>query len=113
MWLGHVGLAQPVEAIGGDPAIVAATRSALESGASALQDELRLSLDFYAAQEGAVPVERVRPHRARQRDPRASPIGSNPPSACPSRSAGRRPSPSSTQASAARLTLSYGLALED
>ena len=59
MWLAHVGLAQPVEAIEGDPDTVGKTRAALETGASGLLDELRLSLDFYGAQEAAVPVERV------------------------------------------------------
>ena len=51
--------AQPVESISGDPATVVAARQALESGASALQDELRLTLDYYKAQEGAVPIDRV------------------------------------------------------
>jgi type IV pilus assembly protein PilM len=59
MWLDHVGLVQPAEEIGGDPEVVAATRRALEQGASTLQDELRLSLDFYAAQEGALPIGSV------------------------------------------------------
>jgi type IV pilus assembly protein PilM len=59
MWLGHVGLERPVEEIEGDPDAVAKSRAALENGASALLDELRLSLDFYGAQEGAIPVERI------------------------------------------------------
>jgi type IV pilus assembly protein PilM len=59
MWLNHVGLGRPVEGIEGDPQVVARTHSALEHGAASLVDELRLSLDFYAAQEGAVPVERI------------------------------------------------------
>ncbi len=59
MWLTHVGLAQPLEAIEGDPETISRVRAALENGASALLDELRLSLDFYGAQEGAVPVERI------------------------------------------------------
>ncbi|HUC00615.1 MAG TPA: type IV pilus assembly protein PilM [Solirubrobacterales bacterium] len=59
MWLQHVGLSQPPEAIEGDPEVVAAARSALETGAAALVDELRLSLDFYAAQEAALSVERI------------------------------------------------------
>lgn len=58
-WLEHVGLERPVEEIAGDPAIVAKAREAIEGGATALLDELRLSLDFYAAQEAAVPVERI------------------------------------------------------
>lgn len=59
MWLEYVGLSQPLESIEGDPAVVSRARSALENGAAALLDELRLSLDFYGAQETAVPVERV------------------------------------------------------
>jgi type IV pilus assembly protein PilM len=59
MWLNHVGLGRPVEAIEGDPATVARTRSTLEHGAASLVDELRMSLDFYGAQEAAVPVERI------------------------------------------------------
>ncbi len=59
MWMNHVGLAQQAEAVEGDPEIVGETRGALEAGASSLRDELRLSLDFYGAQEGAVPVDRV------------------------------------------------------
>jgi type IV pilus assembly protein PilM len=59
MWLDHVGLALPPEQIEGDPNTVAKARAELESGASALIDEMRLSLDFYGAQEGALPVERI------------------------------------------------------
>jgi type IV pilus assembly protein PilM len=59
MWLDHVGLERPLAEIDGDQDAVSKSRTALENGASALLDELRLSLDFYGAQEGAVPVERV------------------------------------------------------
>ena len=59
MWLNHVGLGRPVEEIEGDPATIARTRSALEHGAASLVDELRLSLDFYGAQETAVAVEKI------------------------------------------------------
>jgi type IV pilus assembly protein PilM len=59
MWLCHVGLGRPVEQVEGDPATVARTRSTLEHGAAQLVDELRLSLDFYNAQEAAVAVERI------------------------------------------------------
>jgi type IV pilus assembly protein PilM len=59
LWLGHVGLGRPTEEIDGDPVVVARTREVLERGAVSLVDELRLSLDFYAAQEGAAPVERI------------------------------------------------------
>ena len=59
MWLAHVGLEAPVETIEGDPTVVAKARQALETGASAVLDELQLSLDFYGGQETAVPVDRV------------------------------------------------------
>lgn len=111
MWLDHVGLDRPVEEIGGDPEAVAATRRALEEGASALQDELRLSLEFYAAQEGALPIGSV--------------ILGGPGSAIaglPERiqsflelplRVGRPQALSGLDAaSAARLTLSYGIALD-
>jgi type IV pilus assembly protein PilM len=112
LWLGHVGLTQPVGAIAGDPSVIAQARSALENGASALVDELRLSLDFYGAQEGAAPVERVVlsgpgsaiPGLAEQMAPSLGlPIESGRPAALDGLDA----------ASAARLTLSYGLALEE
>ncbi len=53
-----VGLEEPIDSYDGDenaPAI----RDALEQGTTKLVDELRLSLDFYSAQEGASPIERV------------------------------------------------------
>ncbi|OJU82333.1 MAG: hypothetical protein BGO11_11460 [Solirubrobacterales bacterium 70-9] len=59
MWLNHVGLGRPVEEVEGDPGTVARTRAALTHGAASLVDELRMSLDFYAAQETAVAVERI------------------------------------------------------
>jgi type IV pilus assembly protein PilM len=112
LWLAHVGLSQPLESIEGDAGLVAQARAALESGASALLDEVRLSLDFYGAQEGAAPVEQV--------------ILSGPGSAIPGLAEqmtpvlglplelGRPPALAGLDvASAARLTLSYGLALEE
>jgi type IV pilus assembly protein PilM len=59
MWMAHVGLAEPVDSIEGDPDTIARTREALETGASSVLDEVRLSLDFYGAQESSVPVDRV------------------------------------------------------
>jgi type IV pilus assembly protein PilM len=53
-----VGLEESVDEFG-DQEEAASVRKALEEGASKLVDELRLSLDFYSAQEGASPVERV------------------------------------------------------
>jgi type IV pilus assembly protein PilM len=112
MWLNHVGFERPVEEIGGDPRVAAAVRSELETGASALRDEIRLSLDFYKAQEGSIPVDRV--------------VLSGPGSAIPGMpeklesslscpfQVGRPEALSGLDLdSAARLTLSYGLALED
>ena len=58
-WLRHVGLEAPVEGIDGDPEIVATAREALAEGAGRLVDELRLSLEYYAAQEDSVPLDRV------------------------------------------------------
>jgi type IV pilus assembly protein PilM len=58
-WLSHVGLETPVEQIEGDPETVAEARRALEEGVTSLVDELRLSLDYYGAQEAALPVERI------------------------------------------------------
>lgn len=58
-WLLHVGLERPVEEVEGDPEIVAATRQAIQSGTSALVEELRLSLDYYRAQDNAVQVSGV------------------------------------------------------
>ena len=112
MWLGHVGLSRPVEELEGDPRVLNAVRSALESGASALRDELRLSLDFYGAQEGAVPVERVALCGPGSAIPgfaeRIESSLSLPISVC-------RPSALAELGGddAARLTLSYGLALDE
>lgn len=58
-WLSYVGLEQQPEAIEGDPETVAAARLVLEDGIAGLVDDLRLSLDYYSAQEAAVPVERI------------------------------------------------------
>jgi type IV pilus assembly protein PilM len=111
MWLAHVGLLEPVEAIEGDPAVVSQARAALEQGASAVLDEVQLSLDFYGGQEAAVPVDRI--------------VLSGPGSAIPGLaermapilglpiSVGRPEAlAGADSASAARLTVPYGLALE-
>lgn len=58
-WLLYVGLEQPLEAIDGDPETLVEARRVLEEGISGLVDDLRLSLDYYSAQEAAVPVERI------------------------------------------------------
>ncbi len=58
-WLTHVGLHDAVAEVEGDPETVAGARRALEDGVTSLVDELRLSLDYYGAQESAVPVGQV------------------------------------------------------
>jgi len=58
-WLSHVGLDRPLDQIEGDPQIVTGVRRVLEQGVTALVDELRLSLDYYAAQESALPVGEI------------------------------------------------------
>jgi type IV pilus assembly protein PilM len=58
-WLNHVGLLRPIEGIEGDPETVAQVRRWLEQGFGTLLDELRLSLDYYGAQEAALPVEQI------------------------------------------------------
>jgi len=110
-WLNHVGLQRSVEEIEGDPETVAEARLALEEGSAALLDELRLSLDYYAAQEAALPVSQI--------------LLSGPGSAIPGLAARMeerlgsairvvRPQALSgyDDIAAARLTLSYGLGLE-
>jgi type IV pilus assembly protein PilM len=58
-WLVEVGLEEPLDSFDADREQAAAAREALEEGAAKLVDELRVSLDFFASQEGAPPVERV------------------------------------------------------
>jgi type IV pilus assembly protein PilM len=110
-WLTHVGLEGPVEQVEGDPEVVTDARRVLEEGVVGLVDELRLSLDYYGAQEGAVPAGRL--------------VLCGPGSAIPGLadrmevglglpiSVARPPALSEfEQRDAARLTLPYGLALE-
>jgi type IV pilus assembly protein PilM len=110
-WLSHVGLERPIEELEGDPEIVAEARAALEEGVAALLDDLRLSLDYYGAQENALRVGRIvlgglgssiPGLAARMEERLGTPIAV-------SRPAGLG---GFEDASAARLTLSYGLALE-
>ncbi len=111
MWLQHVGLGLSEEAIEGDPAIVVAARRALERGAGELVDEIRLSLDFYGAQESAAPVEKVvlcGPGSAiTGLAERMEPSLDLPISAAQPEALGEL-----GPAAAARLTLPYGLALD-
>jgi type IV pilus assembly protein PilM len=110
-WLRHVGLEGPIEEIDGDPELVADARRVLEEGVTSLVDELRLSLDYYAAQESAVPVSRITLSGAGSAIPGLSQrmeegLGLAISIARPAALAGY------DELAAARLTLSYGLALE-
>jgi type IV pilus assembly protein PilM len=58
-WLPYVGLERPLEELEGEPEILEEVRRALDEGVTGLIDELRLSLDYYGALEGALPVERI------------------------------------------------------
>ncbi len=111
-WLVHVGLEEPVEQLDGDPQTVASTRAALASGVATLVDELRRSLEYYAAQDDAVQVDDV--------------VVAGPGTAIPglvARLERELPVPLSAAVpaalsdaagpAAARLTLSYGLGLDD
>ncbi len=55
-WIDHVGLEEELDHIQGDPQIVDATRQVLTGGSATLADELRMSLEYYASQENALPV---------------------------------------------------------
>lgn len=111
MWLDHVGLVTPLAELEGDPEVIAKARMALENGAISLLDELRLSLDFYGAQDGSLPVEQIMlcgpgsvvPGLGAQMEPSLGvPIAIGQPEALTGMDA----------ATAARLTLPFGLALE-
>ena len=112
MWLNHVGLSDPVESLSGEPEIIASARHVLSAAVDKLVDELRMSLSYYGSQPHAHEVVKV--------------VVCGPGTAIPGL-------PEAMQASvgypfeigrpaalgglddttAARLTLSYGLALEE
>jgi type IV pilus assembly protein PilM len=111
-WLVHVGMDKAIEEIEGESETVAAARDALAEGASRLVDELRLSLEYYAAQEDAVAIEGI--------------VACGPGTMIPGlterlqRDLGQRFEIGRPRAlghlddaTAARLTLSFGLALEE
>jgi type IV pilus assembly protein PilM len=111
-WLLDVGLDEPVdENFGSDQERASVVRAELEDGAAKLLNELRLSLDYYGAQEGALPIEQVV----------VCGLGSKIPGLVERLQDGLgRPIEVRTPAAlshlddedAARLTISYGLALE-
>ena len=111
-WMSHVGLETPLEEVEGDAETVSATREALGEGSAKLADELRLSLEYYRTSEGAANVEGI--------------VACGPGSIIPGlpqrleRELGQRFEVSRPPAlgnldaaSAARLTVSYGLALAE
>jgi len=95
----------------GDPGLVASSRRALEEGLGSIVDELRLSLDYYGAQESSVPAGRIvlcgpgstLPGLAARMQEL---LGLSIAASCPPALSELDPS------AAARLTLPYGLALE-
>jgi type IV pilus assembly protein PilM len=106
-----VGLEESIDSFEGDEN-AQGTRDALEQGATKLVDELRLSLDFYSAQEGAASIERVvlcgpggsvpgLPERVQVG------LGLGIEVMVPAALRGLEPE------DAARLTVSYGLAIDD
>jgi type IV pilus assembly protein PilM len=111
-WLSYVGLEAPVGDLEGDPQTVADVRRALEEGAGSLADELRLSLDYYGAQEGALPVEKLvfcGPGSAIPGLPARMEAGLG----LPVEVARPQALGGFDDVSAARLTIPFGLALED
>ena len=58
-WLAHVGLTTPLDEIDGDPQIISEARNVLGEGARKIADDIRNSLEFYAAQGDGRPVERA------------------------------------------------------
>ncbi|HEY0390470.1 MAG TPA: type IV pilus assembly protein PilM [Solirubrobacterales bacterium] len=110
-WLTHVGLEMPTDRIEGDAAVIASARRGLEEGVGSLVDELRLSLDYYGAQESAVPVSGIVLTGPGSAIPGLAAtmeelLGLSIGAACPPALSGFG------ESEAARLTLPYGLALE-
>jgi type IV pilus assembly protein PilM len=112
-WLVYTGLSRPLDQIEGDPGLLEKVREALLSGVGRLTDELRLSLDYYGGQDGATPVGDVLlcgwgsaiPGLA---EALGTELGRQVTVAVPPALAAA----GLDSVSAARLTLSYGLALE-
>lgn len=111
LWLNHVGLEREVDQIEGDAETIRLSRECLEEGAAKLAHELRLALEYFSAQDGSRPVEAVK----------ACGIGTAIPGLV-SRlgadlhlpvQAGRPPAlRGEDDQRAARLTVSYGIALD-
>lgn len=111
-WLIHVGLETPVEEIEGDPQIVGSTRDALFAGCSRLVEELRRSLEYYATLENSSQISSIVVSGAGVAIPG---LVDHIRAQLPLPLDAAIPGPLSTAAGAAagRLTLSYGLGLEN
>lgn len=112
MWLVHVGARRPLEEIEGDPETVAATRETLIAGLKKLAGEMRLSLDYYGAQEGAIALDEIVICGAGSMidgvaEQTELEVG------CRARTAMPAGLAHMSRADAARLTLPYGLGLEE
>jgi type IV pilus assembly protein PilM len=111
-WLGHVGLERPVQTVEGDPEIVNAARQALSDGAAKLVDEIRLTTEYYSRQEDSVPIDGLvacgpGTTLSGLLERLARELGQRCEVARPHALTGL------DDATAARLTLAYGLALEE
>jgi type IV pilus assembly protein PilM len=111
-WLIHVGLSTPLEDIDGDPQIVANTREALEGGTAKLADELRRSLEYYGTLEDSTPISSIVVSGSGVSIPGlADQLRLHLP--LPLEAAIPAPLATAAGPAAGRLTLSYGLGLED
>lgn len=111
-WLVHVGLEAPVSEIDGDPEIVASTREALVAGSTRLVDELRRSLEYYATLEESAQISNVIVSGSGVSIPGlVDQLRNQLP--LPLEAAIPGPLSHSAGAAAGRLTLSYGLGLEN
>lgn len=111
-WLVHVGLAAPLDQVEGDPQIVAAARAALAAGAARLVDELRRSIEYYATLDDRGQISEIVLTGAGIAIPGlVDELRMTLP--MPLEAATPAPLVSAAGAGAGRLTLSYGLGLEN
>jgi len=70
MWLGHVGLATPLEQVEGDAEIVSEARTVLSDGVRRIADDVRTSIDYYPRPGGDGDRRARHAHRPGRGDPR-------------------------------------------
>jgi type IV pilus assembly protein PilM len=111
-WLIHVGLEAPIDEIDGDAQIVSATREALNAGSARLVEELRRSLEYYATLEGAAQISSIVVSGSAVAIPGLVDVlrGQLP---LPVDAAIPGPLSNAAGPAGGRLTLSYGLGLEE